>query len=130
MIACPSCNRRVFTRRDMLHAVIDGAARCRSCGGNARIDRLTRWLMSCVLAIVLPMLLLLGGVFYSGHLFVISMFIILSAWGILSVVGFPFLTLEVAAGGPGIDRSKSMWLLAAMFVAALVIDGYMRTRFE
>jgi hypothetical protein len=129
-IACPSCNRRVFTRRDMLHAVIDGAARCRSCGGNARLDTLTRWVMSCALAISLPLLLLFGGVFYSGHLFVISMFIIFSAWAVLSVVGFPFLTLEAAAAGTAVDRSKSVWILAALFVAALLIDGYMRTRFE
>lgn len=129
MIACPSCNRRVFTRSDMLHALIDGAARCRSCGRGARLDTLTRWLMSCVLAIILPMLLLFGGVFYSGHLFVISMFIILGAWAVLSVVGFPFLTLEAAAG-MAVDRSKSIWILAALFVAAIVIDGIIRARFE
>lgn len=130
VIACPSCNRRVFTRRDLLYAVIDGAARCRSCGRSARLDTLTRWLMSCVLAIVLPMLLLLGGVFYSGHLFVISMLIILGAWGILSLVGFPFLTLEVVAGGAALDRSKSLLLLTALFVAALIIDGFIRARFD
>ena len=130
MIACPSCNRRVFSRSDMLHAVIDGAARCRACGRSARLDTLTRWLMSCVLAIVLPMLLLFGGVFYSGHLFLISMFIIFSAWAILSLVGFPFLTLEAAAAGAAVERSKSLLILAALLVAAIVIDGYIRTRFE
>jgi hypothetical protein len=46
-----------------------------------------------------------------------------------SVAGFPFLTLEAAAGA-AVDHSKSMWILAALFVAALLIDGYMRTRFE
>jgi len=113
----------------MLHAVIDGAARCRACGHSARLDTLTRWVMSCVLALLLPTVLLFFGVFYSGHLFVISMFIIFSAWAVLSVVGFPFLTLEVAARTV-VDRSKSMWILAALFVAAFVIDGFIRARFE
>ena len=113
----------------MLHAIIDGGARCRSCGRTARLDTLTRWIMSCALALVLPSLFLFFGVFYSGHLFVISMIIILGAWALISIVGFPFLTLEVAASAV-IDRSKSLWVLAALFAAALVIDGYMRTRFE
>jgi hypothetical protein len=130
VIACPSCNRRIFTRRDMLHAIVDGGARCRSCGRNARLDTLTRWMMSCMLALILPTVFLFFGVFYSGHLFVISMVIILGAWAILSVVGFPFLTLEVSASQGLIDRSKSVWLLGALFVAAILIDGYMRTRFE
>ena len=114
----------------MLHAVIDGAARCRACGRDARLDTLTRWMMSCVLAILLPMVLFFFGVFYSGHLFVVSMSIIFSAWAVLSVVGFPFLTLEAARTGTAVDRSKSVWLLAALFVAALVIDGFIRARFE
>ena len=114
----------------MLHAVIDGAARCRACGRGARLDTLTRWVMSCVLALLLPTVLFFFGVFYSGHLFVISMFIIFSAWAVLSLVGFPFLTLEAATTGATVDRSKSLWILAALFVAAFVIDGVIRIRFE
>ena len=86
VLACPHCDRRVFTRSDLLHAVVNGAAPCPSCGRGARLDTLTRWLMSCLLAVILPALLLLGEVFYSGHLFLISMFIIFGAWAALSVM--------------------------------------------
>ena len=114
VIACPNCNRRVFTRRDMLYATLDGAARCRFCGRAARLDLMSRWLFACVLAIVLPTLYLYAGVFYSGHLFLISIFVILGAWGMLSFVGFPLLTLEVAGGGSAIDRRTSMLILAVV----------------
>jgi hypothetical protein len=130
VIACPSCNRRVFTRRDILYATLDGAAQCRFCGRIARLDLMSRWLISCLLALVLPTAYLYGGVFYSGHLFLISIVVILGAWGILTFVGFPLLTLEVVGGSSAIDRRKSMLILAVVLIAAIIIDSFIRARIE
>jgi len=130
VIACPNCNRRVFTRRDMLYATLEGAARCRICGRTARLDVMSRWLMSCVLAIVLPAAYLYGGVFYSGHFFLISIFVIFGAWAILAFIGFPLLALEAAAGNASVDRKSGRLILAALLVSAIVIDGFIRARFE
>lgn len=130
VITCPSCKRGVFTRRDLLYATLDGMAQCGSCGRIARLDVSIRWIFSCVLAIILPNVLLYGGVFYSGHLFLVSTFLILGAWGILSWVGFPFLTLEVVPGGSPVDRRKSILILLVFLVSVIIIDSYMRTRFE
>jgi hypothetical protein len=87
-------------------------------------------MISIVLAILLPHVLLYGGVFYSGHLFVISISIVLGAWRILSFFGLPFLTLEVAAGHSSIDRRQSLLILAALLAAAIMLDRYMSSRFE
>src|SRR5690349_21461895 len=76
VIACPSCQRQVLTRLDILLATLDGRVQCPVCGRMARLDLMSRWMILCVLALSLPALLLYGGVFYSGHLFVVSMFII------------------------------------------------------
>ena len=114
----------------MLYATLDGAAQCRSCGRTARLDISSRWIMSCVLAIALPNILLYGGVFYSGHLFLISTFLIIGAWGMLSLVGFPLLKLEVAAGSSSNDRRTSILALVAVLVAAIIIDSIMRARFD
>jgi hypothetical protein len=130
MIPCPSCNRRVFTPRDMLYAALDGMAQCRGCGRLARLDLLSRWMISCVLAILLPNVLLYGGLFYSGHLFVISIVIIYGAWALLSFFGFPFLTLEAVASDSSIDRPKSILLLAVLLVAAIVIDSFIASKIE
>jgi hypothetical protein len=83
-----------------------------------------------VIAIVLPNALLYGGVFYSGHLFLISIFIILGTWGILSWAGSPFLTLEVVPRGSSIDRRQSILILLVLLVTAIIIDSYMRARFD
>jgi len=130
MIACPSCKRRVFTRRDMLYATLDGAARCRICGRIARLDLTSRGMISCVLAIVLPPLYLYGGVFYSGHLFLISIFLVLGGWRILSSAGLPFLALEMVASRTSIDRKQSILLLILLLAIAIAIDGFMSSRFD
>lgn len=130
MIACPGCSRRVFTRRDMLYATLDGTAQCRACGRIARLDLMSRWVLSCMIAIVLPTILLYGGVFYSGHLFVISMFIILGTWRLLSLLGFPYLKLEEAAGSSALDRRQSILMLAVLLAGAITIDAFMSSRFD
>ena len=130
MIACPNCKRRVFTRRDILYAALDGSAPCRICGRTARLDILSRWVISCVIALVLPGILLYGDVFYSGHLFLVSLFIILSAWRLLSWIGFPFLALEEVEASSAIDRKQSILILAVLLAAAMVLDGFMASRFD
>jgi hypothetical protein len=87
-------------------------------------------MISCVLAILLPNVLLYGGLFYSGHLFVISIVIIYGAWALLSFFGFPFLTLEAVASDSSIDRPKSILLLAVLLVAAIVIDSFIASKIE
>jgi hypothetical protein len=87
-------------------------------------------MISCVLAILLPNVLLYGGLFYSGHLFVISIVIIYGAWALLSFFGFPFLTLEAVASDSAIDRPKSILLLAVLLVAAIVIDSFIASKIE
>jgi hypothetical protein len=114
----------------MLYAALSGTVKCRACSHAARLDISTRWIFSCVLALVLPNALLYGGLFYSGHLFVISIFLILGTWAMLSWVGFPFLALEAAPRSSALDRRQSALVLAVLLMSALLIDGYMRTRFE
>jgi hypothetical protein len=130
VIACPSCKRRVFTPRDLLFATLDGAAQCRFCGQNARLDVTSRWMIACVIALALPNLFLYAGVFYSGHLFMISLFVIVTAWAALSWACSPFLTLEVATRRSRVDRRTSVLAVCALLVAAILIDSYMRARFE
>lgn len=86
-------------------------------------------MISCVIALILPTVLLYGGVFYSGHLFLVSIFVILGGWRILSLVGFPLLTLE-AAGDSAIDRRQSIVMLVVMLVIMIIMDGYMSSRFD
>jgi hypothetical protein len=130
MIACPSCKRRVFTRRDMLCATVIGEARCRICGRTACLDPFSRRVVTCVLAIVLPPLFLYGGVFFSGHLFLISIFVVFGGWRILTSAGLPFLALEEVAGRSPIDRRQSFLILVLLLAAAIAIDGIMSSRFE
>ena len=114
----------------MLYATLDGRARCRACGRFARLDMLSRWMISIVLAVLLPAILLYGGFFYSGHLYLVSMLVILGAWRFLSWLGLPFLTLEAARGGASLDRRSDALTLAVLAVVALVLDGHMSSRFE
>ncbi|MGZ5120232.1 MAG: hypothetical protein ACXWIH_29325 [Burkholderiales bacterium] len=114
----------------MLYATLDGMAQCHCCGRLARLDLLSRWVISCVLAILVPNVLLYGGLFYSGHLFVISIVIIYGAWALLSFFGFPFLTLEVVTTESSIDRPKSILLLAALLMAAIVIDSFIAAKID
>lgn len=130
MIACPSCNRRVFIPRDILYATLDGTAQCRACSRTARLGIASRWMISCVIAILLPAVLLYGDVFYSGHLILISTFLILGAWRLLSFVAFPFLSLEVVARSRSIDRAESILILVVLLIAAIVLDGFISSRFD
>ncbi len=130
MIACPNCKRRVFTRRDMMCATLDGGARCRICGRIARLDLISRLMISCVLAIVLLPVFMYGGIFYSGHLFLISVVFVLGGWRILSSAGLPFLALEAVAGRASIDRRQSILILVLLLVVAIALDGFMSSRFE
>ena len=114
----------------MLHATLDGRAQCRVCGRFARLDLLSRWMISIVLAVLLPMVLLYGGFFYSGHLFIVSMIVILGAWRLLSWLGLPFLSLEAAGNHAAASRKSDVWTLAVLFIPALVLDGYMASRID
>jgi hypothetical protein len=128
VIACPHCRRRIYTRRDILYATIDGRAQCRVCGRAARLDLASRWSISCLIAILLPVVLLFADVFYSGHLLVVSILVVTFAWRVLSFVGFPLLALEPATGTPAVERRQSVVIFAVMLAAAIALDGYIASR--
>ena len=129
-LACPGCKRRVFRVHDIFYAPLDGTARCRACGRIARLDLFSRWMISCVIAVLLPGLLLYWELFYSGHLFLVSMAVILAAWRVLTFLVFPLLALEEVQARSGVNRKQSFVILAILFSAAMVIDGFMSSRFE
>jgi hypothetical protein len=83
-----------------------------------------------LIAVLLPAVLLLAGLFYSGHLFFVSIVIVLVAYRLLCVLGLPFLTLEPVPDNASLDRMQSVLMLAAMLTAAVILDGYMASRFE
>lgn len=130
VIACPSCKRTAFARRDLVYATIDGLAHCRACGRSARLDLFSRWVISCMIALVMPALLLYGNVFYSGHLFLVAMCVIFGGWALLSWIAFPLLTLEPVPDRAPLARSKSIGILAAVLLAAVSFDAFMASRFE
>lgn len=129
-IPCPGCKRRVFSLHDILYAPLDGTARCRVCGRLARLDLFSRWMISCGIALILPALLLYWELFYSGHLFVVSILVILVAWRILTLIAFPILALEIVAARTPVDRKQSVVILAILLVAAMMLDSLMASRFE
>ena len=114
----------------MLHARIDGTTQCRACGGVARLTSFGRWAVSCVIALTLPSLLLYGGVFYSGHLFVVCLFFIFAAWRTVSVIALPFLALEAVENPVVLNRKQSAVLAGALLLGAITVDGLMSSRFE
>ena len=126
---CPSCKRWVFTRHDLFYGPLDGTAQCRACGRTARLDLLSRWLISCAIALILWNVLLFGGVFYSGHLFLVSMVVIFGLWRLLCAAAFPFIMLEAVPDSP-LDRTKSMLAMVALLVVAMMFDSFMAARFE
>jgi hypothetical protein len=130
VIACPSCKRRIFTRRDILYAPLDGTARCRACGKFARLDMFSRWILSSLLALTLPALFLSGGVFYSGHILLLTISLVLAAWRVLAWAAFPLLSLEHVAAGASTDRRHSMIIVGALLAAAIALDGFIASRFE
>jgi hypothetical protein len=130
MLACPRCRRPTFTRRDLVSTALDGTAQCRSCSQAVRLDMFSRWLLSCVIALILPGVLLYGDLFYSGHLFVVSLVFVFVAWAALSWVCCPLLTLERAPTGRPIDRKTGMLILVVLLAAAGIIDNFMAARFD
>ena len=87
-------------------------------------------MISCVIAILLPAALLYGNVFYSGHIILISTFLVLGAWRILSFIAFPFLSLEVVARGRSLDRAESILILVLLLTATIVLDGFIASRID
>lgn len=130
MIPCPNCKRRIFTARHMLYASLDGAVKCTACGKLSRLDMISRWVLACMLAIILPMVLLYGNIFYSGHLFMVSLVVILCAWRGLSMIGLPILGLELVPRGACLNYRQSIFTLGLIVVAALVLDGFMAYRID
>jgi len=129
-IVCPSCKRRTITRRDFVRAGIDGSTQCGACGKLSRLHMLGRWTISCAIALFLPVLLLYGDVFYSGHLFVVSIFFVFAAWRALSMLAFPFLALEALPDRTPLGRKQSIALAAVLLIGALTVDAFMASRFE
>ena len=129
-LACPSCKRLSITRRDLFYAPVDGTMQCRDCGRLSRLDLLSRWSISSLIALVLPSVLLYGDLFYSGHLFVFSFFFVFGAWRLLCIIAFPMLTLEAIPDRTPIGRKQAMFLGAALLIAMLTIDGFMASKFE
>jgi CXXC-20-CXXC protein len=127
VIACPSCKRRLFTSRDIFCASLDGTIRCPACGRSARLDTLSRWIISCIIALLIPALFLYGGVFYGGHFFIFCILVTMGAWRALTFITFPFLTLESAAPA-SFDRKHGILTLVALALTAIVLDGYMAAR--
>jgi hypothetical protein len=130
MLACPNCKRRVITRRDILYAPLDGTARCRACGRFARFDMFSRWVLSCLIAVSLPALMLVWGIFYSGHLLLFCVLAIFGVSRVLAWAGLPLLALEPVASQLPLDRRQSIIILAALVVGALALDGFIASRFE
>lgn len=114
----------------MLYSPLDGTLLCRACGRVARLDIFSRWAISCMIAIILSSVLLWGGFFYSGHLFVVSMFIILGVWRTLSYLGMPAFALEAVDDRFTLDRRHSLIALAVLLIAAVMFDGFMASLFE
>ena len=130
MLACPSCKRRSITRRDILYAPIDGTTRCRACGRYARLDMFSRWLLSCLIALALPAFLLTWGIFYSGHLLLVSMIVIIGAARVVAWAGLPLFSLEPVPPHVPLDRRQSGIIVVAMLTAALALDAFIASKFE
>lgn len=107
-----------------------GTAQCRVCGRTARLDLLSRWLISCAIALILSSVLLYGGVFYSGHLFLVSIFVIFGSWALLCGLAFPFLMLEPAGDGAPLSLRQSLFIVGVILVAAGTFDSFLASRFE
>ncbi len=127
-IACPACKRRSFGGREVLGASLDGRAKCPACGRLARLDQMSRCVLSCVLALLLWLMLLHGDILYSGYLFLFSMIVILGGSRLLAAATLPLLSLEKAEGHAGFDRRQSIVTVAILIVLAGVIDGLLAYR--
>jgi hypothetical protein len=128
MIPCPACKRRIFSGREMLGAGVDGGAKCPACGQLARLDSVSRCLVTCVLALLLWMLLLHGKILYSGYLFLFSTIVIIIGWRLLCAAALPLLSLEQMAQGRSFDRRQNIVTVAILIVTSIVIDGLLSYR--
>jgi hypothetical protein len=86
-------------------------------------------MIACMIALVLPSVFLYGGVFYSGHFFVLLIALTLGAWRALSCIGLPFFTLEPASHSP-FDRKHGILTLMALIATAIVLDAFMSSKFD
>ena len=114
----------------MLHASLRGTTRCRCCARTLRLDVVSRWMLSCMLALLVPYALLYGNVLYSGHLFVVSIFLIYAGLALLSYIASPLLGLEVAPERAVLNDNQSALVAALVLAAALVIDGFIAAKIE
>jgi hypothetical protein len=130
MLACPTCKRRIITRRDILYAPLDGTARCRACGQFSRFDSFSRWVVSILISVSLPAFLLAWDVFFSGHLLFVCVVIIFGAARALSWAGLPLFSLEPVPPHVPLDRRQSAIILVALLLAALVLDAFIASRLE
>jgi hypothetical protein len=130
VITCPSCKRRALKGRDMLYASFEGETECPSCGRAARLDLPSRWILSCMIAILLPGVLLWGNIFYSGHLFIVSLVVVLGGWRVLACVGAPILSLEPVRIRSTLQRSHGVLVVVVMLTTASALDAFIASRFE
>lgn len=130
MIPCPSCKRRIITRRDILHAPIDGSVRCRACGEHSRLDMFSRWVISCLVALTLSAVHLSAGVFYSGHLLAASIVLIFGGARAIAWAGLPAFRLEPVPSHVPLDRRQSAIIFGALLITALALDAFIASRFE
>lgn len=128
MKACPACKRRIFTQRDILGSNINGWVKCPACDHVARLDQMSRFLVTATLALSLFMMLLYGNIFFSGYLFVYSTIFIFAGWRLLSAAVLPLLALETAPGGFYLNRRQSIVTLVIMIVSAVALDGLLSYR--
>lgn len=130
MLPCPSCKRRIITRRDILHAPLDGTVCCRACGQHGRLDVFSRWIISCLVALTLAAVHLSAGVFYSGHLLAVSICLIFGAARAMAWLGLPAFRLEPVPSHVPLDRRQSAIILGALLIAAIALDGFIASRFD
>ena len=90
----------------------------------------SRWLLSCLIALALPAFLLTWGIFYSGHLLLVSMIVIFGASRVLAWAGLPLFALEAVPPHVPLDRRQSAIILASLIITAIVLDGFIASKFE
>ena len=130
MRKCPSCKRRVITRRDILYAPLDGSTHCRACGEYSRLDVFSRWVISCLVTLTLAAVHLSAGVFYSGHLLAVSIILIFGAARMMAWIALPVLSFEPVPPHVPLDRRQSAIILAALLITAIALDGFIASRFQ
>ena len=79
---------------------------------------------------ILSTVLLYGGFFYSGHLFLISIVVIFGTWAALSWVAFPYLMLEPAEDQIILERKHSTLIAVVILAVAIGFDSFLASLFE